>query len=84
MKVVVKDDKGQAYTATTALQVSPQLRLIAYSYDQNVKTRGAVSPYEGLALDDMEFIADGADKLPLVFFFIRSDKAVAQVPRPRQ
>ncbi len=78
VNVVVKDEKGQSYTATTALQVSPQLRLIAYSYDQNVKTRGRASAYEGLALDDMEFIADGIDKLPLVFFFVRSDKEITQ------
>jgi hypothetical protein len=78
VKVVVKDEKGKEYTAKTALQVSPQLRLVAYSYNQNVKTRGQrASPYEGLELDDMEFIADGIDKLPLVLFFIRSDKEVS-------
>lgn len=75
---VVKDEKGKEYSAKTALQVSPQVRLVAYSYNQNVKTHGCrPSPYEGLELDDMEFIADGIDQLPLVFFFIRSDKAVA-------
>ncbi len=78
VNVVVKDEKGAAYTAKTALQVSPQLRLVAYSYNQNVKTRGLrASPYEGLELDEMEFIADGIDQLPLVLFFIRSDKEVA-------
>ncbi len=78
VNVVVKDEKGASYTAKTALQVSPQLRLVAYSYNQNVKTRGLrASPYEGLELDDMEFIADGIDQLPLVLFFIRSDKEVA-------
>ena len=78
VNVVVKDEKGEAYAATTALQVSPKLRLVAYSYHQNVKTRGLrASPYEGLELDDMEFIADGIDQLPLVLFFIRSDKEVA-------
>lgn len=78
VKVVVKDEKGIEYTAKTTLQVSPQLRLVAYSYNQNVKTRGRGSPYEGLVFDDMEFIADSIDKLPLVFFFIRSDKEVTK------
>lgn len=78
VNVVVKDEKGKEYAAKTVLQVSPQLRLVAYSYNQNVKTRGLrASPYEGLELDDMEFIADGIDQLPLVLFFIRSDKEVA-------
>jgi hypothetical protein len=77
VSVVVKDDKGKEYTAKTELQVSPQLRMIAYSYNKNVKTRGhRESPYKGLVCDEMEFIADGVDKLPLVIFFIRSDKKV--------
>ena len=78
VEVVVKDEKGKEYAAKTELQVSPQLRMIAYSYDQDVKTPRHRSPYEGLMLDDMEFIADGIDKLPLVFFFIRSDKEVTK------
>ncbi len=78
VKVVVKDEKGKEYAAKTALQVSPQLRMIAYGYNQSVKTRGRPSSYEGLEFDEMEFIADGIDKLPLVFFFIRSDKEVAR------
>lgn len=79
VKVVVKDEKGKEYAAKTALQVSPQLRMVACSYNKNVKTRGRrASPYKGLELDEMEFIADGIDKLPLVIFFIRSDKEVAR------
>ncbi len=77
VNVVVKDEKGTEYAAKTALQVSPQLKLVAYSYHQDVKKRGRASPYDELALDEMEFIADGIDQLPLVIFFIRNDKEVA-------
>ncbi len=53
--------------------------MIAYSYNKNVKIRGQrTTPYEGLELEEMEFIADGIDKLPLVIFFIRSDKEITK------
>ncbi len=79
VNVVVKDEKGKEFTAKTELQVSPQLKMIAYSYNKNVKTRGQrATPYKGLELEEMEFIADGIDKLPLVIFFIRSDKEVTK------
>ena len=77
--VVVKDESGKEYAAKTELQLHPQLKMIAYSYNKNVKTRGQrATPYEGLELDELEFIADGIDKLPLVIFFIRSDKEVTK------
>lgn len=79
VNVVVKDEKGKEFTAKTELQVSPQLKMIACSYNKNVKTRGQrATPYKGLELEEMEFIADGIDKLPLVIFFIRSDKEVTK------
>ena len=78
VNVAVKDEKGKEFTAETDLQVSPQLRMIAYSYNRDVKTPEPRLPNEGLELDNMEFVADGIDKLPLVIFFIRSDKQVAK------
>ena len=77
VSVVVKDEQGKEYAAETELQLNPQLKMIACSYNKNFNTRGLrATPYEGLELDELEFIADGIDKLPLVIFFIRSDKEV--------
>lgn len=79
VSVIVKDEKGREYRAATDLQLSPQLRMIACSWGKNAETRGRrPSPYQGLELDDLEFIADGIDKLPLQIFFIRSDKEVTE------
>ena len=76
VKVVVKDEQGKEYTAKTALELHPQLKMISYAYDpeKGISKRGRPKTTEGIELDDMEFIADGNDILPVVFFFVRTDK----------
>ncbi len=80
VEVVVKDEQGKEYTAETALELHPQLKLISYAYDPDIgfSKRGRPKTAEGIELDDMEFIADGNDILPVVFFFVRTDKEFAE------
>lgn len=80
VKVVVKDEKGKEYAAKTALQVHPQLKMISYAYDpeKGISKRGRPKTTEGIELKDMQFIADGKDILPLVFFFVRTDKELEE------
>ena len=77
--VVVKDEKGKEYPAKTSLQVHPQLKMLSYAYDPEKgkgKNKRPKTPYPGLELEDMQFIADGIDFLPVLFFFVRTDKEV--------
>jgi len=79
VNVVVKDEKGKEFTAKTTLQVHPQLKMIAYAYDPEKgkdKNNRPKTPYPGLELEDMQFIADGKDFLPILIFFVRTDKEV--------
>jgi hypothetical protein len=79
VNVVVKDEKGKEFTAKTTLQVHPQLKMISYAYDPEKgkgKNNRPKTPYPGLELEDMQFIADGKDFLPLLIFFVRTDKEV--------
>lgn len=77
VKVVVKDEKGKEFAANTELQVHPQLKMISYAYDPEKgkgKNNRPKTPYPGLELEDMQFIADGKDFLPILIFFVRTDK----------
>lgn len=79
VNVVVKDEKGKEYKAKTTLQVHPQLKMICYAYDPEKgkgKNNRPKTPYPGLELEDMQFIADGKDLLPILIFFVRTDKEV--------
>jgi hypothetical protein len=79
VNVVVKDEKGKEFAANTELQVHPQLKMISYAYDPEKgkgKNNRPKTPYPGLELEDMQFIADGKDFLPLLIFFVRTDKEV--------
>jgi len=80
VNVVVQDEQGKEYPAKTELQVHPQLRMIAYAYDPEKGTGKSGRPKtpEGLELEGMQFVADGIDVLPLVFFFVRTDKEVLE------
>ncbi|MBE0698690.1 MAG: hypothetical protein IH586_17365, partial [Anaerolineaceae bacterium] len=81
VNVVVKDEKGKEYPAKTELQVHPQLKMIAYAYDPDkgkAKNNRPETPYQGLELKDTQFIVDGMDVLPLLFFFVRTDKEAAE------
>jgi hypothetical protein len=80
VNVVIKDEQGKEYTAKTELEVHPQLKMIAYAYDPEKGTgkRGRPKTPEGIELEDMQFIADGNDILPLVFFFVRTDKELME------
>ena len=81
VNVVVKDEKGKEYAAKTELQLHPQLKMIAYAYDPDKgkgKNNRPKTPYQGLELKDTQFIVDGIDVLPVLFFFVRTDKEVAE------
>ena len=79
VNVVAKDEQGKEYEAKTALEVHPQLKMMAYAYDPDKgkgKNNRPKTPYQGLELKDTQFIADGIDVLPVLFFFVRTDKEV--------
>ena len=79
VNIVVKDESGKEYPAKTELQVHPQLKMVAYAYDLDIGKSGRPeTPYKGLELKDMQFVADGIDVLPLVFFFVRTDKELLE------
>lgn len=81
VRITVKDEAGNAYSAQSELQVRPELKLVAYAYNPQkgkAKSDRPETPYKGLKLEGNGFIADGKDQLPLMVFFIRSDKEPEQ------
>ena len=81
--VSVVDDKGAAHRDTVTLRFCPTLKMVAYSYDADIRVPGRpASPYEGLKLEPLEFIADGLDLLPLAVCFVRTDKETADGKTP--
>jgi hypothetical protein len=73
--VTVQDDRGQVYTDTVRLHFRPQLRLVAFSFDQSIQEAGHHT-YLDTVWEDLEFLVDGVDKMPLALCYVRTDKEI--------
>jgi hypothetical protein len=61
--------------AAVAYRLRPQLRVVAYGYDRDPARRGG-RDCRGLALTELELVADGIDRLPLAAVLVRTDREV--------
>jgi hypothetical protein len=76
VKVTVIREDQKTYTAEITYQLRPQVTMVAYSYDRDDTQDSGGHTYNDEYYDEMEFVADGVDKLPLALCFIRTDKEV--------
>lgn len=68
-----QDASGQLQQDDVVFRITPQLTLVAHSVDAQTQGVG-FHTYLELKLDDLEFIADGTDTLPLALAFVRTDQ----------
>ncbi len=74
---IPRDDQ-EPYDAEITYQLRPQVTMLAYSYDRGDTRASGGHTYNDESYDEMEFVADGVDTLPLALFFIRTDKEVSK------
>lgn len=81
---VVRQDGQNVPPATTTYQLRPQVTMVAYSYDRGDTRASGGHTYNDEFYDEMEFVADGVDKLPLALLFYRTDKEVEKDPADQE